>query len=111
MNTLQAQRDNTAFLLTDVIPWMLANPDRVDLDETHSECGRFACLGGWYSLRKYSIKWNEALPADADDHKEFGINDEQWCQFFGGKLRGTLQERTPIIQAHLDDLNLRIATE
>lgn len=109
-------RDNHTFLRDDVIPWMLANPDRVNLNETNSPCGTFACLGGWYFMRRYGVTWRAAGESHGDEFvdvitHEFGerIENNLVCPLFGTvQFAGTIEDRAGRLAGYIASIDADI---
>ena len=89
--------ENMYYLRDTVIPWMEANPDRVDLNQANSECGTYACLLGWFCVMRFGQTAKERIEAlntlNIDDY-DFGGEGIMFNALFSFDwMSGTLSDR------------------
>ncbi len=80
------------------IPWMEANPERVDFDHYESECETYRCLAGW----DYHFNGSKKNPSNTtclEDAEFYGLNrsnvePDDWTFLFAEEdYAGSLSDR------------------
>ena len=89
------QHEAIQYLLDTVIPWMQANPGRVDMSECFSECGTYACLGGWYCYMRYqqTDPWIMSRLLNEDFYNKISSIWNTNDPIFGDERIGPLEDR------------------